>query len=134
MTTHVSTAPVGTAEPSTADPGQVEAFAGRLVSDIAATMTTILCSLGDKLGLFAALSSAGPATAAELAQRQAARDTWEQQWEQAMTIPGAPLPRGAAPKPAEESVTVRRARQRVYSDRASKSNSPEARQLDRRAA
>ena len=61
----------------------------------------------------AALAEAERALAAELAQRQAARDTWEQQWEQAMTIPGAPLPRGAAPKPAEESVTVRRARQRV---------------------
>ena len=41
---------------------QVEAFAGRVVGDIAATMSTIFVALGDKLGLFAALASGGPAS------------------------------------------------------------------------
>ena len=35
----------------------VEAFAGRVVGDIAATMSTILCALGDKLELFSALAA-----------------------------------------------------------------------------
>jgi transposase len=61
----------------------------------------------------AALARAQAALAAELAARQAARDAWEQQWEKAMTTPGTPLPRGAAPQPAEDSAAVRRARQRV---------------------
>jgi transposase len=62
------------------------------------------------------LAAARAALAAEVTARQAARDSWERQWEVAMTTRGAPLPRGAAPKPVEESVDVRRARERV--DRA----------------
>src|SRR6185312_9371359 len=50
---------------------QVEAFAGRVVGDIAATMSTIFCALGDKLGLFSALASGGAATPAQLADRTA---------------------------------------------------------------
>jgi SAM-dependent methyltransferase len=88
MTTQVSTAPVDTAEPSMADPGQIEAFAGRLVGDIAATMTTIFCALGDKLGLFAALSSGGPATAAELAQRTATNERYVHEWLRGLTAAG----------------------------------------------
>jgi SAM-dependent methyltransferase len=79
MTTQLDAAISATA-PSTADPEQVEAFAGRLVGDIAATMATIFCALGDKLGLFAALSSRGPATATELAERSGTNERYVREW------------------------------------------------------
>ena len=69
-------------------PEQVEAFAGRIVGDIAATMTTIFCALGDKLGLFSELSSGGPATAAELAQRTGANERYVHEWLRGLTAAG----------------------------------------------
>jgi 2-polyprenyl-3-methyl-5-hydroxy-6-metoxy-1,4-benzoquinol methylase len=65
---------------SAVDPGEVEAFAGRAVGDLAATMATIFCSLGDKLGLFAALDADGPATPAELAQSSATNERYVHEW------------------------------------------------------
>jgi len=59
---------------------QVEAFAGRVVGDIAATMSTIFVALGDKLGLFSALASGGPATPAELAERTATDQRYVREW------------------------------------------------------
>jgi hypothetical protein len=61
----------------------------------------------------AELAAAEQAVAQEITARQDARDAWEAQWEHAMANPGAPLPRGAAPKPVEQAATVRRARTRV---------------------
>jgi transposase len=61
----------------------------------------------------AALAEAEQALDRELATREAARDAWERQWERAAADPSLPLPRGRAPVPAEQSVQVRRARQRV---------------------
>jgi 2-polyprenyl-3-methyl-5-hydroxy-6-metoxy-1,4-benzoquinol methylase len=78
MTTQVVAAP-DTTGPTTVDAGEVEAFAGRIVGDLAATMTTIFCSLGDKLGLFSALGT-GPATPAELAQRSGANERYVHEW------------------------------------------------------
>jgi Transposase DDE domain len=59
------------------------------------------------------LAEAEQALATELATREAAQDAWERQWEHAAAHPGVPLPRGRAPVPAEQSVQVRRARERV---------------------
>ena len=61
----------------------------------------------------AALAEAEQALATELATREAAQDAWERQWERAAADPSVPLPRGRAPVPAEQSVQVRRARERV---------------------
>jgi transposase len=63
------------------------------------------------------LAAAETALAAELARREVKRQAWERQWEQAMTVPGTSPPRGAAPKPAEQSVVVRRAVARVETAR-----------------
>ena len=49
-----------------ADQGEVVAFLGRVLGDMAATYTSVLVALGDRLGLFRALAPA-PATADELA-------------------------------------------------------------------
>ena len=67
---------------------QVEAFAGRVVGDIAATMSTIFVALGDKLGLFAALASGGPATPVELAQRTATDERYVREWLHGLTANG----------------------------------------------
>ncbi len=66
----------------------VEAFAGRVVGDIAATMSTILCALGDKLELFSALASGGPATPAELAERTATDERYVREWLHGLTAGG----------------------------------------------
>jgi SAM-dependent methyltransferase len=71
-----------------ASPDQVEAFAGRVIGDIAATMSTVFCALGDKLGLFDALASAGPATAAELAARSGTEERYVQEWLRGLTAAG----------------------------------------------
>jgi 2-polyprenyl-3-methyl-5-hydroxy-6-metoxy-1,4-benzoquinol methylase len=88
MTTQLDTTPADDVARSTGDPGEIEAFAGRLVGDIASTMTTIFCALGDKLGLFAALSSGGPATAAELAQRSGTQERYVCEWLHGLTAAG----------------------------------------------
>jgi transposase len=59
------------------------------------------------------LTRAETALAEEITTRQAAREDWEAKWERAMTEPGAPLPRGAAPKPVEQARAVMQAQRRV---------------------
>jgi SAM-dependent methyltransferase len=87
MTTQID-ATSAVAEDSVDDSGEVEAFAGRIVGDLAATMTTIFCSLGDKLGLFAALDSLGPATPGELAESSGANERYVREWLHGLTAAG----------------------------------------------
>jgi SAM-dependent methyltransferase len=61
------------------DAAAVEQFIGRGISDIAGTMTTIFCIVGDRLGLFRALDE-GPATAAELATRAGIDERYALEW------------------------------------------------------
>jgi transposase len=61
----------------------------------------------------AALAKAQAVLQAEIVARHAARQAWEQAWEHAAAHPGAPLPRGRAPVPVEQSGQLRRARDRV---------------------
>lgn len=61
------------------NPEEIERFGGQVVTDLGGTMATILCALGDKLGLFAALSS-GPATSAELAVRCGLSERYVREW------------------------------------------------------
>lgn len=72
----------------TPDPTDVQAFAGRAVGDLAATMTSLFCMIGDKLGLFAALRDGGPATPAELAERCAIRERYAAEWLRGMAASG----------------------------------------------
>lgn len=66
------------------DQAAVEEFAGRALGDVAGAMATILCAVGDKLGLFAALEGA-PATAAELAKRAAVDERYALEWLRGLT-------------------------------------------------
>jgi SAM-dependent methyltransferase len=69
------------------DPQAVEEFAGRALTDVAGTMATIFCVLGDRLGLFAALDE-GPATAAELAARAGVDERYALEWLRGLTAAG----------------------------------------------
>ena len=46
-----------------------EAFAGQVVTDIAATLSGVLTNIGHKLGLYKAMAGAGPVTSEDLATR-----------------------------------------------------------------
>lgn len=74
--------------PTQAPPEEVEAFAGKAIADLAGTMTTVLCALGDQTGLFSALAASGPATAAELARRTGAEERYVLEWARGLTAAG----------------------------------------------
>lgn len=61
----------------------------------------------------AALAAAEQALMGEIATREVAQDSWEAAWEHAMNHPAAPLPKGRAPVPVQQSSHVRRAQARV---------------------
>jgi hypothetical protein len=64
---------------STLDTARVEAFAGRMLGDLGATVTGALVYLGDRLGLYRALAS-GPVTSAELAERTGTAERYVREW------------------------------------------------------
>jgi SAM-dependent methyltransferase len=70
------------------DHNATEEFAGRVVGDVAGTMTSVLCALGDKLGLFAALDEVGPAGSAELADRAGLDERYVLEWARGLTAAG----------------------------------------------
>jgi hypothetical protein len=53
----------------TINPAKQEAFVHKVLGDTSATMTTVLASIGGRLGLFKDLAANGPTTSTELAQR-----------------------------------------------------------------
>jgi len=58
----------GTAQASF-DPTKMQAFMGRLMSDMSGALVGFMCCLADRLGLFKDLAVNGPATSAELSAR-----------------------------------------------------------------
>jgi hypothetical protein len=69
------------------DAQAVEEFAGRALTDVAGTMTTLFCIVGDRLGLFAALDE-GAATPAELAARAGVDERYALEWLRGLTAAG----------------------------------------------
>ena len=57
-----------------------EAFAGQVVSDIAATLSGVLTNIGHKLGLYKAMAGAGPVTSADLATRTGTEERYVREW------------------------------------------------------
>ena len=51
------------------DKAKMEAFLGKAVSDFGAAMSAALVRIGDRLGLYKAMSHGGPMTSIELARR-----------------------------------------------------------------
>jgi SAM-dependent methyltransferase len=73
---------------STADEAAVGAFAQRVLADGTASITIIMAALGDKLGLFRALASGGPATPAQLATRAGIVERYAREWLAALAAAG----------------------------------------------
>jgi len=67
------------------DKAKVEAFLGRVVSDIGAAVLGGLGYIGDRLGLFKVLADTGPVTVEELARRTRLSPRYLREWLNAMT-------------------------------------------------
>ncbi|MQA97755.1 MAG: hypothetical protein GEV11_25185 [Streptosporangiales bacterium] len=90
---------------------EVMRYAGRVSGDLAGAMTTVLCALGVRLGLFPSLLAIGPATAAELAGKTGLAERYVREWAYGLAAAGYleeaegdrfVLPAGLAPILAEE--------------------------------
>jgi SAM-dependent methyltransferase len=62
------------------DPDKLDALMGLVVTDMAASASTALVLVGDKLGLYRALDEGGPQTAAELAARTSLSPRLLREW------------------------------------------------------
>jgi len=65
---------------SVVDESKEKAFADRLAQDFSATYVTMLCSIGDRLGLFKDLASKGPANIEEFARRNGIDHRYAREW------------------------------------------------------
>jgi len=63
-----------------ADPGDPAALAGRLFRDMTGALELLTVYLGERLGLYQALSAGGPATSAELAARTGTVERYVREW------------------------------------------------------
>jgi 2-polyprenyl-3-methyl-5-hydroxy-6-metoxy-1,4-benzoquinol methylase len=70
------------------DQSKQEAFVGKVLGDVSATFTTILASIGDRLGLFKDLSANGPSTSEELATRTGIQQRYAREWLGGMVAAG----------------------------------------------
>jgi SAM-dependent methyltransferase len=59
---------------------KMNAFLGKVVGDFGASLSSALVYLGQKLGLYKAMSEAGPVTPAELAQRTNTNERYVREW------------------------------------------------------
>ena len=72
---------------TTIDQTKTEAFLGKVLSDTSGLTTTIMSSIGDRLGLFKQLALA-PATSAQLAARAEINERYAREWLGAMASAG----------------------------------------------
>jgi 2-polyprenyl-3-methyl-5-hydroxy-6-metoxy-1,4-benzoquinol methylase len=70
------------------DEAKVEAFVGKVLTDVSATTVAVLAAIGDRLGLWKDLASSGPATSDELAARTGIDARYAKEWTGAMTTAG----------------------------------------------
>lgn len=63
----------------TIDQARADEFVGKAMGDVSGAMTVLLCMLGDRLGLFTALTE-GPATSAQLAARAGIAERYAREW------------------------------------------------------
>jgi SAM-dependent methyltransferase len=77
-----------TAEKPQLDWNKVKQFAGQAMVDLGAAMQSALSFIGDRLGIFKALSTAGWVTSAELAERTGLSERYLREWLGAMAAGG----------------------------------------------
>jgi len=71
---------VDTFQPPALDMVKLQAFMGKTMTDISGTMVSLMCAIGDRLGLFKSLGAGGPATSAELAERANIGERYAREW------------------------------------------------------
>ena len=62
------------------DQAKLEAFLGKVVGDLGATLSIELALIGDKLGLYRAMKEAGPITSEELANKTGTSERYIREW------------------------------------------------------
>jgi 2-polyprenyl-3-methyl-5-hydroxy-6-metoxy-1,4-benzoquinol methylase len=70
------------------DPDALTELIGRVIADAGGALILPLAQLGDRLGLYSALASGGPATSAELAERTGLTERYLREWLLAMAAAG----------------------------------------------
>jgi SAM-dependent methyltransferase len=70
------------------DEAKLNAFVGRMLGDMGATMNASTALIGDKLGLYKAMAAAGPLTSAELAARTGTVERMVREWLAAQAASG----------------------------------------------
>jgi hypothetical protein len=83
-----TTAPAADTATSTVDEARVQAFVGQLVTDFAGASSTVMTVLGDRLGLYTAMTGVGPITAAKLAATTGLHPRLVTEWLAAQTVSG----------------------------------------------
>ena len=69
-----------TQPPTALDQERLEAFAGRVITDVGAVLSGATTYIGHRAGLYAAMDQAGPLTADELAERAGAHPRYVREW------------------------------------------------------
>jgi len=72
----------------TVDTGKLEAFMGKMLGDVGAAIGTSLMLIGDKLGLYKALSAGGAMDARELAHKTGTAERYVTEWLSAQAASG----------------------------------------------
>jgi SAM-dependent methyltransferase len=72
----------------TIDEAKVEAFLGQVITDFAGAASTVMTIVGDRLGLFQAMTGTGPVTAAGLAATTGLNPRLVTEWLAAQTVSG----------------------------------------------
>ncbi|HWN10771.1 MAG TPA: class I SAM-dependent methyltransferase [Pyrinomonadaceae bacterium] len=67
-------------QPAPINEDKMNAFLGKVVGDFGASLSSSLAYLGQKLGLYQALASSGPATPAELAANTSTTERYVREW------------------------------------------------------
>jgi 2-polyprenyl-3-methyl-5-hydroxy-6-metoxy-1,4-benzoquinol methylase len=62
------------------DPEKLKAYLGMIFGSLGGAMTSAMISLGDRLGLYRALSERGPLTSHELAAATGLKERWLREW------------------------------------------------------
>lgn len=62
------------------DPAKLEAFVGKVLSELGATASALLVRIGDELGLYRAMADGEPVTPAELARRTGTSERYVREW------------------------------------------------------
>jgi hypothetical protein len=61
-------------------PGEVEAFVGRVVTDLSAAFSGVLVNVGRRLGLYQAMADLGACTSTALAEATGIRERYVREW------------------------------------------------------